>query len=47
MNIAITTAGSTLDSTLFCEFARTLYLLIVDVDTMACTPHRPRGHGRF
>ena len=37
MNIAITTAGSTLDSTVFCEFAKTPYLLIVNVDTMACT----------
>ncbi len=45
MNIALTTAESSLDSSIFCEFAQTPYLLIVDVDTMAyrsiahaCTP---------
>ncbi|MDR3568241.1 MAG: NifB/NifX family molybdenum-iron cluster-binding protein [Syntrophobacteraceae bacterium] len=38
MNIAITTAGPTLDSSVFYEFAQTPYLLIVDVDNMACTP---------
>jgi predicted Fe-Mo cluster-binding NifX family protein len=38
MNIAITTTASTLDSKIFCEFAKTPYLLIVNVDTMACTP---------
>jgi predicted Fe-Mo cluster-binding NifX family protein len=38
MNIAVTTNGSTLDSKIFCEFAKTPYLLIVDVDTMTCTP---------
>lgn len=37
MNIALTTADSSLDSSIFCEFAQTPYLLIVDVDTMACT----------
>lgn len=36
MNIALTTADSSLDSSIFCEFAQTPYLLIVDVDTMAC-----------
>lgn len=38
MNIAITAGDSTLDSTVFHEFAKTPYLLIVNVDTMACTP---------
>jgi predicted Fe-Mo cluster-binding NifX family protein len=38
MNIAITTLGSTLDSTVFCEFAQTPCLLIVDMDSMTCTP---------
>ncbi len=37
MNIALTTADSSLDSSIFCEFSQTPYLLIVDVDTMACT----------
>jgi predicted Fe-Mo cluster-binding NifX family protein len=38
MNIAITAAGSTLDSAVFHEFARAPWLLIVNVDDMACTP---------
>ena len=38
MNIAITANGSTLDNTVFHEFAGTPYLLIVNVDTMTCTP---------
>jgi predicted Fe-Mo cluster-binding NifX family protein len=38
MNIAISTAGPTLDSVVFSEFARTPCLIIVNVDTMACTP---------
>jgi predicted Fe-Mo cluster-binding NifX family protein len=38
MNIAITTTGATLDSSVFFEFTQTPYLLIVNVDTMACTP---------
>jgi predicted Fe-Mo cluster-binding NifX family protein len=38
MNIAITTTDSTLDSAVFYEFAQTPYLLIVNVDTMTCTP---------
>ena len=36
MNIALTTADSSLDSSIFCEFAQTPYLLIVEFDTMAC-----------
>ncbi len=41
MNIAISAAGSTLDSQIFDEFHRTPFLLIVNVDTMECTsiPH--------
>lgn len=38
MNIAITADGATLDSTVFYEFSQTPYLLIVNVDTMTCTP---------
>ncbi|WP_319548748.1 NifB/NifX family molybdenum-iron cluster-binding protein [Desulfogranum marinum] len=38
MNIAITADGATLDSTVFNKFAETPYLLIVNVDTMTCTP---------
>lgn len=38
MNIAITTAEATLDSMIFPEFARTPFLLIVNVESMACTP---------
>jgi predicted Fe-Mo cluster-binding NifX family protein len=38
MNIAITTSGATLNSAVFREFAQTPYLLIVNVETMACTP---------
>ncbi len=38
MNIAITAADSTVDSTVFRELAQTPYLLIVDFDTMDCTP---------
>ncbi len=38
MNIAITTNDSSLDSEVFCQFAQTPYLLIVNVDTMGCTP---------
>ncbi|PIE57519.1 MAG: hypothetical protein CSA33_07905 [Desulfobulbus propionicus] len=37
MNIALTTDGSTLDSTVFYEFAGAPWLLIVNVDTMECT----------
>jgi len=38
MNIAVTTTGSTLDSHLCAAFAQTPYLLIVDVESMTCTP---------
>jgi len=38
MNIAVTTHESTLDSPLCLTFAQTPYLLIVDVESMACTP---------
>jgi len=36
MNIAVTASGSTLDSEVYEEFARTPYLLIVNVETMDC-----------
>ena len=38
MNIAITTSAPTLDSMVFPEFARTPFLLIVNVESMTCTP---------
>jgi predicted Fe-Mo cluster-binding NifX family protein len=38
MNIAVTATGPTLDSRVFPEFARTPYVLIVDVATMTWTP---------
>ncbi|ADW17601.1 hypothetical protein Despr_1446 [Desulfobulbus propionicus DSM 2032] len=38
MNIALTTTGSTLDSAVTDEFARALYLLLVNVETMTCIP---------
>lgn len=38
MHIAVTTTGPTLDSPLCAAFAHTPYLLIIDVDTMTCTP---------
>lgn len=41
MNIAITTAGPSLESPVFADFTRTPCLLIVDVDTMSCTSVTP------
>lgn len=38
MNIAVTTASDTLDSLVFREFAQTPFLLVVNVETMGCTP---------
>jgi predicted Fe-Mo cluster-binding NifX family protein len=38
MNIAITTTGATLDSTVCPEFASTPFLLIVNAESLACTP---------
>lgn len=38
MNIAITTSDPTLASMVFSEFALTPFLLIVNVDSMACKP---------
>ncbi|MGE4560423.1 MAG: NifB/NifX family molybdenum-iron cluster-binding protein [Desulfobulbus sp.] len=38
MNIAVTTTGPTLESAISEEFAQTPYILVVDVDSMACTP---------
>ncbi len=37
MNIAVPTVDSTLESAVFCEFAKTPWLLIVDVEKMTCT----------
>lgn len=44
MNIAVTADGDSLDSTVFREFSKTSFLLIVDIDTMSCTaiPHAIR-----
>ena len=44
MNIAVTTAGDTLNSAVFHEFSQTPFLLVVNVDTMRFTalPHEPR-----
>jgi len=46
MNIAVTAAGESLNSLVFREFARTPFLLIVNMETMRCTalPHKP-SHG--
>ncbi len=38
MNIAVSTTDSTLESTVFDEFARTPWLLIVNFETMECVP---------
>jgi predicted Fe-Mo cluster-binding NifX family protein len=37
MNIAVTTVDSSLESAVFCEFAKTPWLLIVNVEKMTCT----------
>ena len=37
MNIAVTTVDPTLESAVFCEFAKTPWLLIVNVEKMTCT----------
>ncbi len=44
MNIAVTAASDTLNSLVFHEFAQAPFLLVVDMETMACTPfrHTPR-----
>ena len=44
MNIAVTAAGESLNSLVFREFARTPFLLIVNMETMECTaiPHDPK-----
>jgi len=44
MNIAVTAAGETLNSLVFGEFARTPFLLVVNMETMGCTaiPHDPK-----